>query len=277
MDATAVAAAASCPRLRSVSLSSLRCDASAAALLGGCPELTALDLAGCQRLPCSDPERLRAALAASQGRLRSLKLGDCERLATLRGLGACCRLQMVRMWPPIFLGGCSRLGDASGLGDLLAGCAPSLEFASLVGCHGFSPSGLRAALRGAGGLPALRTLVLGGCRVDDGVCEAIGEACCALESLDLWNCGQVTDRGVLAVLGGGPPLSEVNLRECPKWAGPQFARSARRPASRACTRWTLPSQAAWATTTCCRCSRASGPPWRTSAAEAPAALRATWS
>ena len=67
--------AALCPMLRSISMSSLQTDESLVALLGGCPALTALDLASCDDLPCSD--QLLAALAGRQGQLESLKVSHC--------------------------------------------------------------------------------------------------------------------------------------------------------------------------------------------------------
>ena len=75
--------AAQCPSLRSMSMSSLQTDESLVALLSGCPALTALDLASCDDLPCSD--QLLAALAGRQGQLESLKVRERERWEAGRG------------------------------------------------------------------------------------------------------------------------------------------------------------------------------------------------
>jgi len=208
-DTTVCSIAAYCPLLRSVSLSSLRSDTSITSLLAGCPQLTALDLAGCQRLPCG--EMLLDALAHAQQRLESLKLGDCARLSSLKRLHSCSFLRT------LFLGGCSRLCDTCGLGDLLSGCVATIEFVSLVGCRGLSPEGLSRALNPGQSFLKLQTLVLGGCKVDDAVCNVIGLTCPSLTSLDLWNCVRIDNQGIELLLHDR--LSQLNLRECRNISG----------------------------------------------------------
>jgi hypothetical protein len=223
-DGAVRAMASGLPLLRSVSLSGIERDETVAALLAGCPRLTALDLAGCADLPCAHAV-LGRALAAAQGRLRSLKLGGCGKLASLRGLGRCRQLET------LFLGGCDGLGDGGGLGAVLAGCAGALRLLSLVGCTSLSAAGIEAALRRCpGGLPALQSLVLGGCDVDDaGVLRAVAAACPALVSIDLWNCGGVTAVGVAALTAGCARLSSINLRECRNCEGSVLRTSALPP------------------------------------------------
>ncbi|CAE8616974.1 unnamed protein product [Polarella glacialis] len=207
--------ATSCARLRSVSLSALQSDDSIKELLLGCPGLTALDLGGCSQLPCSST--MMGALATVQRNLESLKLGDCFRLQSLKALPSCSRLRT------LFLGGCSRLGDASGFAELLTGCVDTITFLSLVSCYGLSPEGLCTAFRAAGrNFSSLQTLVLGGCRADDLVCAALGEVCPSLTSLDLWNCERITDIGIDAFLG--TRLTQLNLRECANVSGNAVAR-----------------------------------------------------
>ena len=223
-DGAARAMASGLPLLQSVSLSGIERDETVAALLAGCADLTALDLAGCADLPCAHAV-LGRALAAAQGRLRSLKLGGCGKLTSLRGLGRCRQLET------LFLGGCDGLGDGGGLGAMLAGCAGALRLLSLVGCTSLSAAGIEAALRRCpGGLPALQSLVLGGCDVDDaGVLRAVAAACPALASIDLWNCGGVTAVGVAALAAGCARLSSINLRECRNCEGSVLRMSALPP------------------------------------------------
>eukprot|EP00928_Gymnodinium_smaydae_P071908 TRINITY_DN55381_c0_g1_i1.p1 TRINITY_DN55381_c0_g1~~TRINITY_DN55381_c0_g1_i1.p1 ORF type:complete len:612 (+),score=76.47 TRINITY_DN55381_c0_g1_i1:182-2017(+) len=205
-DATVRAVAASCPLLRSVSLSHLRLDATIVALLESCPSLTALDLACCHRLPCS--EVALNALAVAQQKLSSLKLGDCARLSNVRALDSCSNLKM------LFLGGCVRLGGDSGIQNLLHGCAATIEFISLVGCHTLPPESIAAALTSARCFRVLKTLVLGGSKMNDEALAVVGEVCPSLTALDLWNCDFVTAAGLSAFFDGGAPLAQLNLREC---------------------------------------------------------------
>ena len=114
----------------------------------------------------------------------------------------------------LYLGGCGRFGDADSLGSALKSCNESLSFLSLVDCHSLSTIGLKSAFEQAGRLDRLETLVLGGCRVDDELCQLLGNLCPSLNSLDLWNCPHVTNIGVSSILQSDAPLSELNLREC---------------------------------------------------------------
>ena len=201
-DKLARTVAASCPQLRVLSLSHLRLEASLEALLC-CPALEALDLSSCEHLPCT--EHFTALFAPAGHRLTSLKLGGCTRLQSLSG-----QFTQLRT---LYLGGCERLNDAEGLGLILQHCCKTLTLLSLVGCQNLSAEGLQTAFGHAGMLEVLETLVLGGCRVHDELCELLGPACPSLTSLDLWDC-PMTNAGVAAIIKGGAPLSELNLREC---------------------------------------------------------------
>ncbi|CAE7685347.1 Fbxl20 [Symbiodinium pilosum] len=201
-DKLARTVVANCPQLRVLSLSHLRLEASLEALLC-CPVLEALDLSSCEHLPCT--EHFTSLFAPAEQRLTSLKLGGCTRLQSLSG-----QFTQLRT---LYLGGCERLNDAEGLGLILQHCCKTLTLLSLVGCQNLSAEGLQTAFGHAGMLEVLETLVLGGCRVHDELCELLGPACPSLTSLDLWDC-PMTNAGVAAIIKGGAPLSELNLREC---------------------------------------------------------------
>ncbi|CAE7451219.1 fbxl7 [Symbiodinium natans] len=205
-DKLAQTIAENCPQLRFLSLSRLTQEDSLEALLR-CPSLEALDLSSCEQLPCS--ERFASLFAPAAQRLTSLKLANCSRLLSLSG-----HFTQLRT---LYLGGCVRLSDAEGLGLLLHHCRGTLTLLSLVGCQNLSADGLRRAFGQAGTL-ALETLVLGGCRVYDELCELLGRQCPCLTSLDLWDC-PMTNAGVSAIIQAGAPLSELNLRECRRVTG----------------------------------------------------------
>lgn len=133
------------------------------------------------------------------------RLAGCTRLTSFTGTFQCLQT--------LYLGGCGRLADAESLGSALKSCRHSLTFLSLVDCHSLSANGLKSAFQEAGRL-SLETLVLGGCRVDDELCQLLGNLCPSLTSLDLWNCPHVTNIGVSSILQSEAPLSELNLREC---------------------------------------------------------------
>lgn len=118
--------------------------------------------------------------------------------------------------------------DADSLGSALQSCNESLTFLSLVDCHSLSTNGLKSAFERAGTLSSLSTLVLGGCRVDDELCQLLANLCPSLTSLDLWNCPHVTNIGVSSIIQSEAPLSELNLRECLRVQGAvllEFCRS----------------------------------------------------
>eukprot|EP00438_Fugacium_kawagutii_P030692 Skav235496 [mRNA] locus=scaffold153:195630:198442:+ [translate_table: standard] len=165
-------------------------------------QLEKLDLFDCQQLSCSD-----GTLAALEGQqLHSLKLAGCTKLTSLAG--------NFEGLETLYLGGCGRLMDADSLGLALQSCNKSLRFLSLVDCHSLSTNGLKSAFERAGSFSSLSTLVLGGCRVDDELCQLLANLCPSLTSLDLWNCPHVTNIGVSAIIQSEAPLSELNLREC---------------------------------------------------------------
>ena len=204
-DKLARSITANCPELRFLSLSRLRLQESFEQLLK-IPELEALDLSSLEQLPS---ERFDASLFEHADRLRSLKLAGCSRLLSISG--------HLTQLQTLYLGGCVRLNDAEGLGTLLQHCRQTLTLLSLVGCQNLSAEGLLRAFGQAGTLMAIQTLVLGGCRVYDELCELLGRGCPSLTSLDLWDC-PMTNAGVSAVIRGAP-LSELNLRECRQVTG----------------------------------------------------------
>eukprot|EP00929_Paragymnodinium_shiwhaense_P102568 TRINITY_DN65782_c0_g1_i1.p1 TRINITY_DN65782_c0_g1~~TRINITY_DN65782_c0_g1_i1.p1 ORF type:complete len:301 (+),score=47.47 TRINITY_DN65782_c0_g1_i1:129-1031(+) len=104
---------------------------------------------------------------------------------------------------------------------MLAGCAATIEFISFVGCLSLSTQDFWNTFERVQCFERLHTLVLGSCRVDDIICNLIGDDCPALKTLDLWNCCNVTDRGVQGLLENplGTGLSQLNLRECHRVSG----------------------------------------------------------
>ena len=207
-DKLARSITANCPELRFLSLSRLRLEDTLEKLLKELPALEALDLSSLEQLPS---ERFHASLFEhAQDRLRSLKLAGCSRLLSISG-----HFTQLRT---LYLGGCVRLNDAEGLGTLLQHCRRTLTLLSLVGCQNLSAEGLLRAFGHAGTLVSIQTLVLGGCRVYDELCELLGRECPSLTSLDLWDC-PMTNAGVSAIIRGGAPLSELNLRECRQVTG----------------------------------------------------------
>lgn len=148
---------------------------------------------------------LPKGLPCNLGLRRQRRLAGCTRLTSFTGTFQCLQT--------LYLGGCGRLADAESLGSALKSCRHSLTFLSLVDCHSLSTNGLKSAFQEAGRL-SLKTLVLGGCRVDDELCQLLGNLCPSLTSLDLWNCPHVTNIGVSSILQSEAPLSELNLREC---------------------------------------------------------------
>ncbi|CAK9028322.1 Dynein regulatory complex subunit 6 (F-box and leucine-rich repeat protein 13) (F-box/LRR-repeat protein 13) [Durusdinium trenchii] len=212
-DMLAQTLAEKCPRIRQVALSNLRQEESLAALLKS-TDLETLDLFDCQQLSCSE-----ATFDLRAQRLQSLKLAGCTKLTSLNGCFSALQT--------LYLGGCVRFADADSLGCILKSCSKTLTFLSLVDCHSLSTIGLKAAFQ-QGGQCSLQTLVLGGCRVDDALCQLLGSLCPALSSLDLWNCPHVTNIGVSAIIQSEASLKELNLRECLKVQGAvllEFCRS----------------------------------------------------
>lgn len=149
------------------------------------------------------------------------RLAGCTKMTSLAG--------NLRGLEALYLGGCGRLMDAESLGSALKSCNESLTFLSLVDCHSLSTNGLKSAFEKSGRLEHLKTLVLGGCRVDDELCQLLANICPSLTSLDLWNCPHVTNIGVSSIIQSEAPLSELNLRECLRVQGAvllEFCKSA---------------------------------------------------
>ena len=128
----------------------------------------------------------------------------------------------------------TKLADA-GLATLATRCR-HLRCLALPGCHWLSDGALAEALPACHELVALdlrETLVSDatvekiakGCRglvrldllstdISDGALRHLAMRSCFLEHLDVSDCGEISDVGVVAIAGGCPLLTQLSLRDC---------------------------------------------------------------